>query len=881
MKPNFALSLSFSGIQLLLRQDNGWGRVGDVDLGTADLSGDLAALRSKAEALGYGAVETKLIIPDDQIKYLSLPAEGLDPSQLQSAVQSALDGATPYAVDELSYDFALQGSQVHVAAVARETLQEAEAFASEHNFAPLGFVAAPSSESFPREVSFGLSDLGKARGLDGLGADTQAAVATGEAKAKPEPKPKPEPAPEPAPATQSAPKPEPKPEPAGDVSAKPASQPQQSQTEPTPKAEAAPETPPLGFASRRSTSVETPTMAAAQTPRLEGAQRDVSGALPKLGALPAATQAPATPNEVPQVTGRSDAALDPSDVEIALDGLRPGAAQTIDDFDEDIPPMPAGLVAQRAKPDSFASALVPPSAAAEPTPAFTSERTADIAPNESSKGASGAKAAALAGAAGSAAKAGFSKLMAKRKAAQSQKAQVKTQPDPDPADAAREAEKQRMTVFGARKPKKKKEPIPVGGKPRFLGLILTAILLLFLVSVAAWASVFLDEGLARFFGTQERERPIAELPAPDQAGSQESGIQVAALDDGLSDIDAEELPSVDGALSDVVPLPPPVSPEEAQAKYAATGIWMATPVQPNLPASISLDDVYTASIDGRVIGQDAFALTPNTSRLDQRPSGLAAPPPAGAKFTLDENGFVVATPEGAVTPEGALVFLGRPAVTPPAIPERLRQAAPQEQLATPEAEDVPAAVVATLRPRARPTTLVEDTERTQLGGITRAELAKLRPKLRPRLEKEQQETEAAEVPASALAVASSRVPSSRPRNFSRIVSRAQKQAEREPQQQATQVASVAPRSVKPRIPSSASVSKAATVKNAINLSRVNLIGVYGKPSSRRALVRLSSGRYKKVKVGDRVEGGRVSAIGESQLVYNKNGRSVTLRMPKG
>ena len=100
-------------------------------------------------------------------------------------------------------------------------------------------------------------------------------------------------------------------------------------------------------------------------------------------------------------------------------------------------------------------------------------------------------------------------------------------------------------------------------------------------------------------------------------------------------------------------------------------------------------------------------------------------------------------------------------------------------------------------------------------------------------------------------------------------------------QQVTQVAAVAPRSVSPRIPSSASVARSATVKNAINLSRVNLIGVYGKPSSRRALVRLASGRYKKVKIGDRVDGGRVSAIGEAQLVYTKSGRSVTLRMPKG
>ena len=62
---------------------------------------------------------------------------------------------------------------------------------------------------------------------------------------------------------------------------------------------------------------------------------------------------------------------------------------------------------------------------------------------------------------------------------------------------------------------------------------------------------------------------------------------------------------------------------------------------------------------------------------------------------------------------------------------------------------------------------------------------------------------------------------------------------------------------------------------------MNLIGVYGKPSSRRALVRLANGRYQKVQVGDRIDGGRVSAIGDSELRYKKGSRNLVLKMPKG
>ncbi|MEM7632593.1 MAG: hypothetical protein AAF227_11365, partial [Pseudomonadota bacterium] len=122
----------------------------------------------------------------------------------------------------------------------------------------------------------------------------------------------------------------------------------------------------------------------------------------------------------------------------------------------------------------------------------------------------------------------------------------------------------------------------------------------------------------------------------------------------------------------------------------------------------------------------------------------------------------------------------------------------------------------------------------------------------------------------------------RPRNFDRIVARTQRQQNNASTANTdTRVASVAPRAVTPAIPSSASVTREATVRNAINLRRVNLIGVYGTPSDRRALVRLANGRYQKVQVGDRFDGGRVSAIGDNELRYQKGGRNVVLKMPSG
>ena len=66
----------------------------------------------------------------------------------------------------------------------------------------------------------------------------------------------------------------------------------------------------------------------------------------------------------------------------------------------------------------------------------------------------------------------------------------------------------------------------------------------------------------------------------------------------------------------------------------------------------------------------------------------------------------------------------------------------------------------------------------------------------------------------------------------------------------------------------------------MNLRDVNLLGVFGTSSNRRALVRLSNGRLQQVKVGDRFDGGQVVAIGASELHYVKSGRGFVLAMPK-
>ena len=296
---------------------------------------------------------------------------------------------------------------------------------------------------------------------------------------------------------------------------------------------------------------------------------------------------------------------------------------------------------------------------------------------------------------------------------------------------------------------------------------------------------------------------------------------------------------------------------------------------PETPSIIGLDDLFVASIDRTDMSQDAVALPPGSGYdTDQPPGALASPPAAGTEFALDGRGLVDPTSDGALTPDGVLVYSGAPPRKPPATPPRDD---PEAEIAEQQT------LLAGLRPRARPGDLIERNERSQLGGLTRDELAGLRPRTRPASLQEAAQPEA-ELPPTAQAIAASVRPDARPGDFASTVqvalarqpapSQAEQLDDEEPE---TTVAAA----VQPRIPSSASVARQATLNNAINLRQVNLIGVYGTPSNRRALVRLPSGRYKKVQVGDTVDGGRIVAIGDSELRYQKGSRNLTLKIPSG
>lgn len=744
MKPNFALSLSHDGILLLHRAAKGWRRLGHADPSSDTLAEELAVLRRTATALDPGGVRCKIIIPNEQIRYLTLDDPATDETARRAAAADALERETPYSRDDLAFDIYAEGTRLHVAAVARETLAEAEAFAEDHRFHPVSFVAIPSDTDFAAEPFFG---------------ETKAAQEL------------------------------------------------------------------LG-------------------PNVH-VVRD-KAPLVILADVPDAT--PETPDKDTPVV-----------VPDPVDDVGPSfvSRRTVPTFRSD-PPDPAVLKGFADTPRDERPGF------AEPPTGFEHRRSTTSRPQNPRKPA--------------------------RKADKNTTRQTAGKDEAD-----------RMTVFGQRSGAQ---------NPSRLGslAVMVAICLALFAGVTAFTSGALGPGIAGLFDRFTSAQPETQFSAPLQDQSQEPptaegdpDIDIAALDRPLSDEDAAVLDALrdpteaNPEAQDAPEVPSAPTPEDVRASYAVTGIWPLAPDVPNPPPLIDLEDLYVTSIDPINPNFDAVALpAPDTQASDLAFVAPAAPAPAGTDFELDDRGLVVATPQGSLNPDGVMVFEGPPPVRQP--DNLLRVDEPGENLAQRLA-------LASYRPQARPGDLIETTERATLSGLTRSELGELRPQLRPQSAQENALAAASLVPlddsnasrallsrqdeaafdgATARAVVASLRPDARPNNFSDTVAQIQRNnAAAASTTQVVATASVAPRVVAPQIPSSASTTREATVKNAINLRRVNLIGVYGTPSSRRALVRMGNGRYRKVEVGDRIDGGRVSAIGDSELRYQKSGRAIVLKMPRG
>ncbi|MDA5094554.1 hypothetical protein O2N63_10705 [Aliiroseovarius sp. KMU-50] len=936
MKPNFALDLTHEGIGLMYRGNGGWLLVGEAPHDAPNLASSLAMMRQHAVDLESDGFTVKLIIPPSQILFTTVTAPGPDDATREARIREGLEGLTPYAVDELVFDWHAEDEMAHVAVVARDTLAEAEAFANENQLNPICF-AARARGSFEREAQFGLTscageyipsgatiepDLESLPELMGSGSTSASADTPTPEHVSPQETTAPKdaahaPDSDPSTAVQSpsgneisdlppeppvlAPFPpdfEPdsqiseverdvRPEErkasntasASDISGTHASETSDraaakqpvkvkekaKQKRGTAKNSAVPQaSETLAFSSQRSeTDADTPSVAT--PPPNEGLPSRIAMALPEKNAPSAAER------EVP--------------VEVHV----PVTAPNLDTPEDETAPEPKRQVTRKTLRKAAQKGLTGASAAAKATKALaksTSEKAQKARKSVRKKPAKTIKRNEAEIMVTKVAPPPSGSISAKAGTEMSRKSAAQKR-------ALKEAEA--LTIFGARRSD------ITGEQPRYLGLALVLGLLLFIAVLAVWSMFFFSKETTNLFPEREDQFDGAISTGVDTPSDLEADPTIAAApyphltrDDIIASDEDQQLDSAlveadEGRHNETL------SPEAAETRYAATGIWERAPDPLEDPTGGTIDGLYVASIDPVTSGHDAVAL-PSQRIGELRRDAIddfarRPPPPSGTRFDLDERGLVRATPEGALTQDGFYVFAGQPPLVPPARPEGVIPDAPvvtELVNADPDLQDI--------RPRQRPDGLVEQSERRILGGRSLQELAAIRPMPRPQSPQALAQAEAIanavanasndeEAAAAAAAVVAptqqavnrSLQPKSRPTGFEKIIADAKAASDAS---DGSVVVAAAPQNqtVTPSIPTRASVAKQATIKNAISLRKVALIGIYGSSAKRSALVRLSSGRYVKVGIGDRLDGGRVVSISESQLVYKKGSRTTTLKI---
>ncbi len=416
-------------------------------------------------------------------------------------------------------------------------------------------------------------------------------------------------------------------------------------------------------------------------------------------------------------------------------------------------------------------------------------------------------------------------------------------------------------------------------------LRLVAALFIFLLAglVTAYSSGWLDAFLVT---RQENSVSLEEALASAPADAPELS-EVAPLD--LDATTPEAGAPVDVVQETAPALPEPLTESEAENAYVLTGIWQRSPELGLAVSPGTLDNLYIASLDPGLAFEDAPALQAYATDEGGIIDALLPPPPSDTVFDLGPDGLVRPTPDGALNADGIRIFEGPPS----------KVTGPRPGSAPVQAEPEANTRLAGIRPAPRPSGLSEANERSTFGGLTRNELAAIRPAVRPESAQSRAEaiaralaeasTEGQADQGTRFAVASSVTPRARPSNIDQIVARAVREApDRSNPAAAASTAAIGATGpavarnsrARPSGTTRASVARAATDNNALSLGRVALVGVFGPTSNRRALVRMPNGRFKKVSVGDRIDGGRVAAIGEGALRYTKGSRTVTLEMPR-
>lgn len=153
MHPQFTLDLALEAIRLLYDLHGEPCVIGDVAVFGDDLPLRMTKLLSLAAKLSTPPIPTTTVVPREHVLYRTLQldmAREVEERDVLDFVCRELQ----LNKDEICVDWVIDGSEIHIAAVEKLTLLEANDFAQKHGFVPTLFTSSVRNGKFPRKPRF-------------------------------------------------------------------------------------------------------------------------------------------------------------------------------------------------------------------------------------------------------------------------------------------------------------------------------------------------------------------------------------------------------------------------------------------------------------------------------------------------------------------------------------------------------------------------------------------------------------------------------------------------------------------------------------------------------------------------------------------------------
>ncbi|PKP83779.1 MAG: hypothetical protein CVT80_11965, partial [Alphaproteobacteria bacterium HGW-Alphaproteobacteria-2] len=240
MASEFALSFTLDGMALARRTRTGeWRTLGTVAADSPVRGLEMRALAQRVRRHSGGDARVALLVPDTEVLCFDLPEVPGGRAAEAAKVRAALDGRTPYALEELCFDWVVAHGRLQVAAVACELLDELTGLSRGAGFDVQEISAVLPPGSYAAEPVF----VPRAT-MASADAETPAATPVETPVAETAPEPVAETAPEPAAAPAPEPAADARPEPAAAIAseAAPDAPEPAASTQPEVVADGAPET---------------------------------------------------------------------------------------------------------------------------------------------------------------------------------------------------------------------------------------------------------------------------------------------------------------------------------------------------------------------------------------------------------------------------------------------------------------------------------------------------------------------------------------------------------------------------------------------------------------------------------------------------------------